>query len=66
MKHLTESVDIYSPFLTDIINLSLKNGIFPDVRKLAEVPLFKKADPFDKLTINLLVYSCTYLQYLKE
>ena len=50
VKHLTESVDIYLPFLKDIINQSLKNGIFPDELKLAKViPLFKKADPFDKM-----------------
>ena len=37
------------PILTDIINNSIKNGVFPDELKLAEViPLFKKADPFDK------------------
>ena len=43
VKHLTESVDIYLPFLTDIINHSLKNGIFPDELKLAQViPLFVK------------------------
>ena len=51
VKHLTESVDIYLPFLTDIINQSLKNGIYPDELKLAEViPSFKKADLFDKIT----------------
>ena len=50
VNHLTESVDIYLPLLTDIINQSLKNGKFPDEFKLAEVtPLFKKADPFDKI-----------------
>ena len=43
VKHFTKSVDIYLPFLTDIINQSLKNGIFPDEVKLAEViPLYKK------------------------
>ena len=42
-------MDIYLPLFTDIINDSLKRGIFPDELKLAEViPLFKKADPFDK------------------
>ena len=42
-------MDIYLPFLTDIINDSLKRGIFSDELKLAEViPLFKKRDPFDK------------------
>ena len=50
VKLLTESVDIYLPFLADIINQSLKNGIFPDERKLIEViPLFKKADAFDEI-----------------
>ena len=50
VKHLTESVDIYLPFLTDVINQSLKNGTFPDKPKLVEViPLFKKADSFDKI-----------------
>ena len=47
IKHLTESADIYLPFLTDFINHSIKNCILPDKLKLAEVmPLFKKADPF--------------------
>ena len=42
-------MDIYLPFLIDIINDSLKRGIFPDELKLAEVtPLFQKADPFDE------------------
>ena len=41
---LIDSMDIYLPLFTDIINDSLKNGIFPDKLKLAEViPLFKKA-----------------------
>ena len=39
VEHLTESVDIYLPFLTGIINQSLKNGILPDGFKLAEVIL---------------------------
>ena len=46
---LINSIDTYLPILTDIINDSIKNGVFPDELKLAEViPLFKKADPFDK------------------
>ena len=46
---LIDSMDVYLPLLTDIINDSLKGGIFPDELKLAEViPLFKKAGPFDK------------------
>ena len=46
---LINSIDTYLPILTDIINDSIKNGVFPDELKLAEViPLFKKDDPFDK------------------
>ena len=38
---LIHSMDIYLPLLTDIINDSVKRGIFPDELKLAEViPLF--------------------------
>ena len=51
-------MDIYLPLLTDIINDSLKRGIFPDELKLAEVmPLFKNTDPFGKTncqTVSLL------------
>ena len=70
VNYLTESVDIYLPFLTDIIDQSLKNGMFPDELKLAEViPLFKKADPLVKMNcrpVSLLSYmsevsiSCLY------
>ena len=35
VKHLAQSLDIYLPFFTDIINQSLKNGISPDELKLA-------------------------------
>ena len=56
-KHLTESSDMHLSFLTDIINQSLKNDIFPDELKLAEViPLFKKADPFDKKNCRLVSF----------
>ena len=59
-KHLTESVIIYLPFLTDIIDQSLQNGKFPDILKLAEViPLFKKADLLDKINyqpVSLLLH----------
>ena len=51
-------MEIYLPLLTDIIDDSLKRGRFPDELKLAQViPLFKKADPFDKTnyrTVSLL------------
>ena len=39
VEHLTEPVDIYLPFLTGIINQSVKNGILHDGFKLAEVIL---------------------------
>ena len=43
---LIDLMNIYLLLLTDIINDSLKRGIFPDELKLGEViPLFKKADP---------------------
>ena len=46
---LINSIDTYLSILTDIINDSIKNGVFPDELKLAEViSLFKKADPFYK------------------
>ena len=58
---------MYLPFPTDIIHKPHKNGIFPDELKLDEViALFKKADQFDKITIDLLVYSRTCLKFLKE
>ena len=64
-KHLTESVDIYLPFLTDIINHSLKNGIFPDELEFAEVILlFTKVDPFDK--INYRFVSLLYMSKVFE
>ena len=50
VKVLIDSVDTYVPIFTDIINSSIRNGTFPEELKLAEVtPLFKKADPFDKV-----------------
>ena len=42
-------MDIYLPLLTAVINDSLKKDILSDKLLLAEVvPLFKKADLFDK------------------
>ena len=42
-------MDIYLSLLTDIINDSMKRGIFSNKQKVAEViPLFKKVDPFDE------------------
>ena len=46
----------------DIINGSLKRGIFSDELKLAEViPLFEKDDPFDQL-----VYFLIFPSFMKE
>ena len=50
VKVFIDSVDTYLQIFTDIINSSVRNGTFPKELKLAEViPLFKKADPFDKV-----------------
>ena len=51
MKVLIDSVDAYVPIFTNSINSSVRNGTFTEELKLSEVtPLFKKADPFDKLS----------------
>ena len=50
MKVLIDSVDIYLPIFADIINISIKNGTFPEELKLPEViPLFKKAKLLEKV-----------------
>ena len=50
MKVLINSVDTHLPIFTDIMIVLISNGIFLEELKLAEVtPLFKKADPFDKV-----------------
>ena len=60
MKVLIDSIDTYLPIFTDIINSSIRNGTFSEEFKLAEViPLFKKADPFDKVncrSVSLLLH----------
>ena len=41
VKVLIDSVDTYLPIFTDIINSNIKNVIFPEELKLAEMnPLF--------------------------
>ena len=46
---LKSTVDIHLQFITNSINLSIKNGCFPEELKLAEVsPIFKKKDDLDK------------------
>ena len=50
VKVLIYSVDTCLPICTDIIINFIRNDIFPEELKLAEVtPLFKKVDPFDKV-----------------
>ena len=50
MKVLIDSADTYLPIFTDFMYNSIRNGTFPEELKLTEViPLFKKADPFDKV-----------------
>ena len=53
-----DSLDIYLPLVKDIINDSLKRGIFPKGLRLSKViPLFKKADLLDETncrTVSLL------------
>ena len=46
---LKVALDIHLSLITKIINLSFKNGWFPDDLKLEEViPIFKKNDDLDK------------------
>ena len=42
------TVDIYLPFMTNILNLLIKEGHFLDELKLAEVNTIKKKDYLDK------------------
>ena len=46
---LKSTVDIYLPFITNTINLTIKKSCFPEELKLVEVsPIFKKKDDLDK------------------
>ena len=46
MRVIKLSIDIIAEPLTEIINLSLANGCFPDTLKIAKVlPIFKTGDP---------------------
>ena len=57
-KIIKLSVDIISPSLLDIINMSLHNGMFPDSLKLAKIhPIHKggtKSDPANYRPISIL------------
>ena len=47
VKHSSRSV--FAAQLTDLINLSVDSGVFPDRLKQAQVtPLYKKNDPLEK------------------
>ena len=50
VKVLIDPVGTYLLIFTDILDSSIRNGIFTEELKLIEViPLFKKADPFDRV-----------------
>ena len=52
---LKSTIDIHASILTKIINLSLRNGCFPDDLKVAEVsPIFKKIDDLEKENCRLV------------
>ena len=54
-------ISLFSP-ITKIINMSIDSGIFPNRLKEAQVtPIFKKNDPFLKVSIGLSAYYL-YLQ----
>ena len=56
VKVLIDSVDTYLTIFTDTAISSIRNGTFPEELKLAEVtPLFKKADPFDKVNYRPVI-----------
>ncbi len=47
-RFLRDAADIIAPTITFIVNLSLKNYIFPSDMKLAKIiPLFKKGNRYD-------------------
>ena len=65
-KILKDSLSVYTNKLTTIINNCLKDGLFPNELKLADVlPVFKKDDNLRK-TIDLPAYSHICLWFLKE
>ena len=49
MKVIKDNIDILTPVLTHLCNLSLSKGIFPDVHKIGKIiPLYKGKDKYDK------------------
>ena len=45
IKHIKETSEVCSTFLTNIFNIGIKNGTFPDELKLADItPVHKKED----------------------
>ena len=59
-KFLKDSLSVYSKELTTIINNCLKDGLFPNELKLADVsPVFKKDDDLNKENyrpVSILTY----------
>ena len=67
VKYLIESMDIYSPIFTDIIYHALKNDIFPEELKLAEViPLFKKAGLYLKKIDKINYWPLSLLSHMSK
>ena len=53
---LKSTVDIHLAFITKIINVSFKNGHFPDELKLEVSPIFKKSNDLDKENYRPVFY----------
>ena len=50
IRILKENINILLPHITDCINSSISDGIFPDALKLADIsPIFKKGNETDKV-----------------
>ena len=46
---LKDNSDVYAPILTNIFNFCIKNRVFPDQLKLADInPIFKSVDSMAK------------------
>ena len=62
---IKETIDLICVPLTDCLNSSVNNGMFPHIMKLADItPIFKKEDKLSKKTIGPLVYCLLSLKFL--
>ena len=65
-RFLKDSAEIISPQITHIINLSIKQGTFPQIFKIARVtPLYKKGSKL-LATTDLFPYSVPFPRLWKE